>query len=933
MKCKNCGFEFGASFNNCPMCGSKIEQTEAKTTVSEGEINWNTNDFPKPREMEDIKMMWPDFNTHSFTTALTEEEVQAVAEKTEEKAEEKAEEIVEEAAAEAPQPEAPAAPEAVIETGLEELPAVIAADEAPQEATQIWREKDFTMPDVMDIEPESLVVPAPESDEDDEDELTLSDIFGGTKDTSGQFYTFESKNDEFQKLLDQEYDRIRAMHGDDYDPLRTTATLPPFVPEETVQAKEPSEFEKMLLGDHTEVSDETPAQKFFSQAAVRTEPAEEAEAGLEDDFEIPTGDPSTFNIEKIEKTIRELEAEEAIAEAHRSERKKRLDAMAAAREAYFKSLDAMEAEKGSFFRRKQSRPAPAPRTEVPAANTSVPAEEPTREIPVGSILKALEEKPVAGAAAVAAGAAAVGGAVKAAADPSRTRMFTTKISADAEEIAKRYENAQTVRVSADEIAAKYEWDDALKKGEDAPAEAEDIKAEAPAENAEAAGPVGETAEPAAEESVAAAENPVPEEEPVKELTEEDVQKLEESKNPFDRLMAHFIRPRKENKKPAEEEAPAEEASEEPAVEASVEEAAEEPVSETEDAAEAEPEAQEASAEKTAEEPAVDAPAEEEAPAEENTAEPAVEEMPEEETEVQNTPAEEESAGSELDAEDAPAEEVPAEEAPESEETAAEAEPTEITPETEDVPAEAEPEIVEEAPAEETPAEDAPAEEPAPDEFMAPTTEEPAFEQVKIDLGPEPEAETPAPVTAAESSPKFPGEAVAAAASLAGFIGLTKLAKDKDEAPEEPDVAAEPAESEAPFAEPVPEVSAPEADEEIPSDTSSLAFLYDDEEFEQTVKAAEQAKAEEKAEEKAAELDAVYNDDDEPKSKHTVLKIIAGILIVCALFEALVFVMSKAAPEAAFTQNIVQIEQAMTDALGAFFTKIFNAIGSIFKGKS
>ncbi|MBO4862603.1 MAG: hypothetical protein J5535_06880, partial [Firmicutes bacterium] len=98
-----------------------------------------------------------------------------------------------------------------------------------------------------------------------------------------------------------------------------------------------SAFEKLLLDEEEQAAEETPAQRFFSQDPEQPEKAAAEADDLKDlkdpelpDIEIPTGDPSKFDIEKIENTIRELNAQEVVAEHNRSERKKRLEKMAAA---------------------------------------------------------------------------------------------------------------------------------------------------------------------------------------------------------------------------------------------------------------------------------------------------------------------------------------------------------------------------------------------------------------------------------------------------------------------------------------------------------------------------------------------------------------------------------------------------------------------------
>ena len=61
MKCRICGYELDGTTLFCPMCGSKVEAADIAAMhapVKEEEFSWNTCDFPKPRQMRDIKMEW-----------------------------------------------------------------------------------------------------------------------------------------------------------------------------------------------------------------------------------------------------------------------------------------------------------------------------------------------------------------------------------------------------------------------------------------------------------------------------------------------------------------------------------------------------------------------------------------------------------------------------------------------------------------------------------------------------------------------------------------------------------------------------------------------------------------------------------------------------------------------------------------------------------
>lgn len=75
MKCRICGYELEPDVLFCPFCGSKtgtasessrgsmfespdIQKAPGQRKAPDEEISWNTYDFPKPRELRDIKMEW-----------------------------------------------------------------------------------------------------------------------------------------------------------------------------------------------------------------------------------------------------------------------------------------------------------------------------------------------------------------------------------------------------------------------------------------------------------------------------------------------------------------------------------------------------------------------------------------------------------------------------------------------------------------------------------------------------------------------------------------------------------------------------------------------------------------------------------------------------------------------------------------------------------
>ena len=475
MKCKVCGCEVGPTQTHCPMCGARVSADDEVIRATR-ELSWNTKDFPKPKEMEDINMSWPEFNTRTNTVSLSEAEISAALEKN------RPVTVMSEDASEGyvsipdRKEEKPAA-----------KPAPVKEEPKAEEPTRpYWYTQKFTATGVMQTGPAWPMAPGdtkpsypatakiesmtlsepmpitPVQTDPASMEFTLRDIIPEREprqqDTQPKFYTFQRKNDEFQKLLDREYDRIHAMHGEDFDPLRDT--LHPFQPSEpTVHAQELTEFEKLLMEDVPAQTEETPAQKFFSQSPELPKVEETVDPEPPAEVELPAGDPTKYDIEAIENTIKELESQEVIAENNRSLRKKRLAAMAAAREAYFRSLDEVAGGKDPDVAAREVAEAVAAakkNAETPVSDATFidldapEPSEPTREIPVGGILEAL-----AGTGTVRSAAMAVKEAPMITADPASTRVFR-RISEDAEERARLYEQPEAPAAEAAEAPAAQE---------------------------------------------------------------------------------------------------------------------------------------------------------------------------------------------------------------------------------------------------------------------------------------------------------------------------------------------------------------------------------------------------------------------------------------------------------------------------------------------
>ena len=66
------------------------------------------------------------------------------------------------------------------------------------------------------------------------------------------------------------------------------------------------------------------------------------------------------------------------------------------------------------------------------------------------------------------------------------------------------------------------------------------------------------------------------------------------------------------------------------------------------------------------------------------------------------------------------------------------------------------------------------------------------------------------------------------------------------------------------------------------------------------------------------------DDDKEvtTSSHVILKIIAVLLVLCALFEGATLVLANVAPDAGITQNLLGIEESVVGSISSFFSGIF-----------
>ncbi|NMA93153.1 MAG: hypothetical protein GX975_00670 [Clostridiales bacterium] len=180
-----------------------------------------------------------------------------------------------------------------------------------------------------------------------------------------KFFTFHKKNEEFQQLLNEEYERLRKSRGGDDEIFDTPAQSFFNDPVSDATGDMLSEFEKMLLSGTRDIESEATLALNKNRLReanryVAKEAFERARKGFE---------PEEATVEL---SAPEREAADEDRGAVSSEHKRKLEAMAKAREAYFASLSG---EDYSF--KSPAKQAPA---QQPAAPQTPKDLEKTREL-------------------------------------------------------------------------------------------------------------------------------------------------------------------------------------------------------------------------------------------------------------------------------------------------------------------------------------------------------------------------------------------------------------------------------------------------------------------------------------------------------------------------------------------------------------------------
>jgi hypothetical protein len=329
----------------------------SKAPAQSNEFSWNIYDFPQLKQPEDISIQWPEYDAAEAKAEINEPSEGKIREAMEKKQ-----------------------PVVMVSSDVSE--GFIAF---PDGADATWKE------------------PMAESTKQAE-----------------RFFTFQKKNEEFQRLLDMEYEKLKSRtKGDDYREQQFR------MPQEDMQMQRNAQIQAQMQAQQARNMQGFVPSPMYRQpappspAGYRMPPAPVLRAENLNDFEqmlmentkdadFVTGDTLPINLEKIQEEVKAQEearlgpqngkqpSAAAVVEGQKSANRERLEAMAKAREDYFRSIGIEpESEDGE-----PCPPAAEPVVAVasPAAVPSAPpveeaikpdlpaapAEEPQEDIPADS---------------------------------------------------------------------------------------------------------------------------------------------------------------------------------------------------------------------------------------------------------------------------------------------------------------------------------------------------------------------------------------------------------------------------------------------------------------------------------------------------------------------------------------------------------------------
>lgn len=276
-------------------------EKENSSPESESEFSWNVYSFPKPKLPGDISMEWPDSNDEDLlgdSFMVPERKIQQAVEKNE--------------------------------------PVVMVSKDVSEGFVAV--------PDRREVAERFVPVPDPK-------EVAWKTPMEESTKKAENFFTFQKKNEEFQRLLDTEYEKLMNREkGEEYKEKPFTSDFEPVhAPSgHVVQAEGVEAFERMLI-DNTKDADfvsadtlpinlEKVQEEVRAQEAARMQYNEEAYRIQREIIEKAEQEAREAILSAEMRKTPELPiAQVEIVQKIRSQNRERIDAMSKAREIYFQS--------------------------------------------------------------------------------------------------------------------------------------------------------------------------------------------------------------------------------------------------------------------------------------------------------------------------------------------------------------------------------------------------------------------------------------------------------------------------------------------------------------------------------------------------------------------------------------------------------------------
>jgi hypothetical protein len=191
-----------------PLCEQAMARLKKADDLFDEEFSWNVHDFPKPKKPRDIPIEWPDYDAPETRAKFIEQSEGRIQEAIDKK------EPVVLVSSDASEGFI-AVPDAPVSSWNEPLAGVSLHDERAR-PTDYQLHDERAMPSSIP-QPDAWTMPAAPPATDDLawlDEQIKSDPVTREEE---RFFTFQKKNEEFQRLLDQEQERINSRkYGEPY---------------------------------------------------------------------------------------------------------------------------------------------------------------------------------------------------------------------------------------------------------------------------------------------------------------------------------------------------------------------------------------------------------------------------------------------------------------------------------------------------------------------------------------------------------------------------------------------------------------------------------------------------------------------------------------------------------------------------------------------